>query len=251
MEFKLGKLDHKHDDRTLMMARFLAPVRVPSIYDFDKGRRPFPWKVWKNDELGDCVIAGRANQQLRLERIEQRRTIGMRDVDVVNEYFRESGGQDSGLVMLDAQRSWRNEGWTVNGRNYKIAAYGEVEPQDFDQLRSGIYVLHGMQYGFSLPIAAQAMTHQGVWDYNGETGSEWQPGSWGGHCAYGKSYRRHDEFPVITWGREVVVTGNFIKKYCDEAWVVVDNLDPWSHSNTLDVKGLTAALHQISGKVDE
>lgn len=251
MTLRLGKKDYEHDDRTVMMARFLTPVRVPSNYDFDKRRRPFPLKMWKNDELGDCVIVGRANQQLRLERVEQRRTISMRDVDVVNEYFRESGGQDSGLVMLYSMRSWRNEGWTVNGRQYQIAAYGEIEPQDLDQLRAAIYILHGVQYGFSLPIAAQRMTDQGVWDYNGETGSEWQPGSWGGHCVYGKAYRTNEEFPILTWGREVIVTGNFIRKYCDEAWAVVDSLDPWRHSNSLDVEALKTQLREISSHVDE
>jgi hypothetical protein len=67
---RLGKQAHKHDDRTLMLSRFFLPdFHVPSRYNFDKGKRPIPSRVWGNDRWGDCVIAGEANHLLRLERI--------------------------------------------------------------------------------------------------------------------------------------------------------------------------------------
>lgn len=252
---KLGKKDYRHDDRTVTMGRFLAPIRVPTSYDFDKGRVNFPSNVWGNDEYGDCVLAGRANSQLRLERVEQRRTVPLTADDVISEYKKLTGCQspgdanDEGLVVLDAMRQWRNEGWVIGGRTYQIAAYGELEPQDFNKLRAAVYGLHGVHFGLALPVAAQHMND--YWDYQGQSGEEWQPGSWGGHLVYGKAYRAADEFRVITWGREISMTGSFIRKYCDEAWAVVDNLDLWRHSHTLDVQALTAELHEISANVDE
>jgi hypothetical protein len=68
MDFKLGKKEYVHDDRTLQLHELLRTeqVHAPSTFDFDSGRKAFPRKVWGNDEYGDCVLAGRANHLLRL-----------------------------------------------------------------------------------------------------------------------------------------------------------------------------------------
>lgn len=257
MNVRLGKQDHKHDDRTLMLAKFIrTETRIPSGYDFDKGRAAIPVHMWGNDDWGDCVIAGQANQLLRLERIEQRRTIPLGDQDAIDRYKTLSGSQspgdaqDNGLVVLDALRDWHHSGWMNAGRNYTIDAYGEIMPNDPVQLRMGIYLLHGVHFGFSLPSAAQAMTDAGVWDYNGETGPEWEPGSWGGHLVFSKAYTVKG-CKVLTWGREVLATNNFIKKYADEAWSVVDSLDAWKSKQTINIPALISELQQITSKVNQ
>lgn len=261
---RLGKQGYVHDDRTLMLARFVqSDIRVPAHFDFDKGRAPFPMRVWGNDAWGDCVIGGRCNHLLRLERVEQRRTIALFDEDAVAEYKKLTGSQspedanDVGLVVIDAMRDWRGNGMATDGRkgvrsarNYTIAAYGELEPQDHQQMKLAIYALHGIHMGLWLPVAAQGMTNNGVWDYNGEAGSEWQPGSWGGHLVYAKAYDS-DGIEVITWGQKVKATWNFIDKYCDEAWAVVDNFDSWRAKQTVDVSALIKKLTEITSKVDQ
>ena len=260
---RLGKQGHVEDERTLMMANFMLDIHVPEQYDFDKRRAAFPSRMWGNDAYGDCVIAGRCNHLMRLERVEQRRTVPLYDDDAVSEYKRLTGCQsagdanDTGLVVLEAMRDWRNDGMATDGRfgirsarNYKIAAYGELNPQDRNQLRNAIYTMHGIHLGFWLPIAAQRMTNNGLWDYNGEGGSEWQEGSWGGHLVYSKAYDA-DGLEILTWGMKVKVTNNFIEKYCDEAWAVVDSLDSWRTKQTIDVAALEQRLQEISGKVNE
>jgi len=249
---RLGKQEHKFDKRTLMMARFALPgIRVPERYDFDKNKTPIPLLMWGNDRWGDCVIAGEANHLLRLERIEQRRTVKMGDDTVVARYKALSGarspgdGNDQGLVVLEAMRDWKNNGWTINGRNYKIAAYGELEPSDRKQLRMAAYALHGIHLGFSLPAAAQNMA--GVWDYNGQLGPQWRPGSWGGHLVFSKSFSS-EGLGILTWGQKVFVTNEFIEKYCDEAWAIVDNLDSWRVKQTINVPLLMQQLGLISSK---
>lgn len=256
MNVRLGKQDHVHDDRTLMLANFILPdTHVPTSYDFDKGKREIPVRMWGNDDWGDCVIAGQANQLLRLERIEQRRTIPLGDQDAIDRYKALTGSQapgdanDNGLVVLDALRNWHHSGWISGSHNYTIDAYGELEPNDPLQLRMGVYLLHGVHFGFSLPDAAKVMTRNGVWDYNGETGPEWEPGSWGGHLVFSKAYTKRG-CKVLTWGEEVLVTDNFIKRYADEAWSVVDSLDAWKSKQTIDVPALTKKLREITSKVN-
>jgi hypothetical protein len=264
LQVRLGKQEYEHNPLTIMLARYLLPeIRTPTRFDFDTGRRPFPMRMWGNNAWGDCVIAGRCNHILRLERIEQRRTIALFDDDAISEYQKLTGSQtpedanDTGLGVLDAMREWKNTGMMTDGRNgvrlprnYQIAAYGEIEPQDHQQLKMAIYAMHGIHMGFWLPRAAQSMTNQGVWDYQGQSGPEWQPGSWGGHLVYSKAFDT-DTVEILTWAEKVKVTWNFLDKYCDESWAVVDSFDSWRTKQTIDVAGLIAQLHQISKHVNE
>ena len=258
-KLRLGKKDYKHDPRTLHVVRYMTPdIHVPAKFNFDKGRAPFPDRMWGNDEYGDCVIASRANAQIRIERVEQRRTLKMVDDDAISEYKRMTGCQepgdsnDTGLVMLDAQREWKNTGWSMTmppHHHYDIAAYGEIDPSSRQDLRASIFMLTGIHFGFALPEAAQQMTDEGVWDYQGQSGYEWRPGTWGGHAVYGFAYDP-DSITIKTWGQNVKVTNNFIEKYCDEAWGIVDNLDSWRVKQTVDVAKLTNELRQISSSVN-
>lgn len=251
---QLGKAQYVHDERSLMMAKFVLPaVHTPERFDFDHDRYPFANPMWGNDHYGDCVIATESAHILRLQRIESRRTPKVFSSDAIARYLKLTGGQDNGLEIIMAMRDWHNSGYDTayKNRNYKIAAYGELDPEDGLQLRTSCYLLHGIHFGFWLPTAAQAMTRNGIWDYQGQTGPEWQPGSWGGHCVYSKKFDP-DSMSVLTWGREVQVSNSFIQKYADEAWAVVDSLDPWRKSDMiLDVSRLEKELAQITSKVNQ
>lgn len=256
-QLRLGKQEYEHDALTLFMARFVLPdIRVPAKFDFDKGRTALPIRMWGNDAWGDCVIAGEANHLLRLERIEQRRTIPLHDDDVISRYKTLTGSaspgdaNDNGLVILDTMRNWHHEGFATKTRNYTIAAYGELEPNDRAQLRMAIYALHGIHLGLALPRAAQAMTREGVWHYEGQSGPMWRPNSWGGHLVYSKAFDSNS-LEILTWGEKIKVTNEFIEKYADEAWTVVDSFDSWRVKQTVNVEALLAKLRQISSKVDQ
>jgi len=262
MHIRLGKKEHKYDARTLALGDFIQHVPLPSSFDFDARRSAFPLEMWGNDDWGDCVIVAQANQLLRLERIEQRRTLPVRTEDVLARYSALSGAQtagdmnDNGLVMLDAVKAWRN-GWDLDfsksdpARTYKIAAYGELDPQNIWQLQAAVYFLHGVQFGFWLPeTAKQTMNSQNpVWDYV-QTG-DWKerPGTWGGHAVYSKAYFNDGSFEVLTWGMKVKVTPSFILKYCDEAWAVIDDFDAWRRQRIVDVDGMIQKLRDIGVQV--
>lgn len=257
---KLGKKGYKHDDRTLKLAEFfkLPDLRLPAAFDFDTGRKTIPNRMWGNDQYGDCVIAGESNQLLRLERVEAWTTIPLTDNDAITRYksltgCRQPGDQnDTGLVILDSLHNWRNVGYLTyyKGHNFQIDAYGELDPNDHDQIKFAIYLLHGVQWGIALPVAAQAMIRDGKLDYNGETGPDWEPGSWGGHCVYSKAYTENG-VKILTWDMEIEMTWNFIHKFVDEAWGVVDSLDSWRKTGHLDVQAMEAKLNEITTKVDQ
>lgn len=255
---KLGKNLYKHDERTLMLAEFMGDIPTPANFDFDAGRIAIPDHMWGNDDFGDCVIAGEANEILRLERVEAWQTAKLTDVDAVNRYKKLTGcvspgdENDTGLEIVAAHRDWRNNGFQIvyNNRNYKIDAYGEIDPADHALVRATTYLLHGTQWGFWLPLAAQDMTNQGKWDYKGQTGAQWKAGSWGGHCVYAKKFSPNSIF-VKTWGMEIEVTNAFVDKYADEAWGVVDNLDSWRKTSHFNVAAMEEKLAQVSHQVNQ
>jgi hypothetical protein len=246
---RLGKQEYVFDERTLKLARVISPTVVfPHHFDFDKTRSAFPLAMWGNDQWGNCVKVAQANEIIRLERLEQRRTLKITASDVVREYKVETGAQspgdprDAGLVMLQNNRLWRSRGFHFNGHSFKVAAFGELDPHDHDQLRAAIFLLHGVQFGLALPRAAQNMS---TWDVPANfSGPEWAPGSWGGHAVFSK---RYDEtgIEILTWGEKVWMTWAFIDRYCDEAWAVVDDFDHWTKRPEINVEAIKKHLVEI------
>jgi len=241
-DLKLGKGEPKTDKKTIVLTDFVdSTVQVPVSFNFDKHRRPFPAKEWGNDEYGDCVDAGQANQLLRLERVETRRTIKLTNDDVIRRYKQQTGTQfpgdehDNGLIMLDTLREWR-AGWKFDGRVYKIAAFGKVPLHNPQLLRLCCFLFNGLQLGFDLPLSARTDTRNGVWVTT--TGEGSTPGSWGGHAVYTKRFDANNIY-VLSWGDEIRVSNEFMEKYADEVWAVIDDFDPWRHTHgVLDVEKL-------------
>ena len=155
--FRLGKAAAKRDSRNLKFATLVrkAAPALPATYDFDVSHPGIPTPMFGNDTHGDCVIAGRAHQTLRFEDIEQGSVIMIADNDVLKEYFKETGGPDTGLVVLDSLNLWRQKGWKVGKRTYKIQAFAEVNFKNHAQVRQGIFADVGLGLGVQLPKAAQ------------------------------------------------------------------------------------------------
>lgn len=220
--FKLGKAAAKKDERNLKFATLLraALPTLPTSYDFDTGHAGIPTPMFANDTHGDCVIAGRAHQTLRFEDIEQGSVLMITDKEVLREYFKETGGADSGLVVLDSLKKWRRKGWKVGKHTYHVQAFAQLDFQNPDEVRQAVFSDVGIGLGLQLPKAAQTQIQTGQpWDVTTGPGSA--PGSWGGHYVYVPGYT--PQGPVcVTWGRKQQMTWAWLDKYCDEAYAVFD-----------------------------
>lgn len=244
--FKLGKLPQKVDYRTfqlknLFITKNLPPL--PSAYDIDSTFSNFSdTNMYGNDRYGDCVIAGRAHMTLRFEDFEQVLLIKIADKEVTDEYFKESGGQDSGLVMLDSLNEWRKSGWTASGRIYNIYAYAQIDKTNHDELRYSVYLLRGAYTGFSVPQSAMDQFNAGQpWTVSGDNTII------GGHCVYIKAY--NSTGPIcVTWGKDQQMTWAFWDKYFDEAYAVIDAQDSWIDptTNPLNCEELVKELNEIT-----
>ena len=222
--YALGKSPAQRDPRNLLMGALLTKAAPPpAAYDVDDNRPALPVPMFANDTLGCCVISGRAHQTLRFERMEQGRTIAITDEEVKDEYFRQTGGVDSGLVVLDSLRQWRKQGWRAAGQNYKIRAFAEIMPSKTMELKRAICANLGVGIGLELPLSAQRQLERGL-PWATTRGQSAAPGSWGGHYVYLVGYTPSG--PVcITWGQRQAMSWRFFGRYCSEAYAIFDAPD--------------------------
>ena len=242
--FKLGKAPAKRDPRNLMFAAILkAPVALPKEYDFDLKHPGIPTPMFGNDKYGDCVMAGRAHQTLRFELIEQKTKLQITDKEVLREYLKETGGRDSGLVVLDSLKLWRQPGWTAAKDVYKIKAFSELNRANHNQVKQAIVLDVGVGLGLSLPISAQGQFQAGKpWDVVG--GPNGKPNSWGGHYVLVPGYTTKG--PVcVTWAQKHQMTWAFFDKYCDEAYAIIDAIDTAKKKKALDAGVLGEFLRNL------
>jgi len=223
--FKLGKVKAQPDERNIKLASIIAgPVKLPREYDFDLSHPGIPTPMFANDTFGCCVIAARAHQTLRFELIEQGSPCMITDKDVIREYMKETGGPDTGLVVLESLKLWRVNGWKVGRRTYRIQAFAEVNRLSKAEVQGAIFAKLGVNIGLNLPLTAQRQIQSGQPLDVLSTKGDGAPGSWGGHDVYVTGWTA--EGPIcVTWGRKVPMTWRFFAAYCDEAYACIDAKD--------------------------
>lgn len=219
--FKLGKAPAKRDPRSLKFATLLkAQPALPAAYDFDTQHTGIPTPMFANDRYGCCVISGRAHQTLRFEDIEQGAVITVSDDEVIREYLKQTGGADSGVVVLESLKLWRKRGWIAAKKKLSLIAFSEVNFKNHDEVRRAVFADVGIGLGVLLPRTAQGQMQTGQpWDLT--QGKESEPGTWGGHYVYVCGYT--PDGPVcVTWGRKQQMTWAWMDKYADEAYAMFD-----------------------------
>lgn len=225
MNLKLGKKAAVVDPRTIKMATLFKELPPPPAeYDFDLAHPIFkiPLPMFANDKYGDCVIAGRAHQTLRFEAVEQATLLSITDAEVVKQYFKESGGRDSGLVMLDSLKLWRKKGWKVGKKTYKIHAFGSVDWKKKQNVMMSLFYLSSCYTGVALPESGKEEFASGKpW-----TEMKSENNTWGGHCMIMTGY--NSEFvKFITWSKYQLASWEWFTKRLDECYSLVDERDRW------------------------
>lgn len=147
----------------------------------------FLFPMDKNDELGDCTIAGAAHAITVYHGLIKQRDIPP-EKEVVKVYNHLTGGVDSGLAMLDVLNYWRRTGMFNN----KIMAFMRVNAHNHKHVKQAIKLFGGLFIGFQV--------HQECIDEFNER-KPWSPGNfiYSGHAVYVTGYDE-STLNMLTWG---------------------------------------------------
>jgi len=247
-DLKLGKLDPVLDKRTIPLRAIIRKELLPPLpetfdVDSDVGGINDNF-LFNNSVYGDCVIAARAHQTLRFEKFEQGVQIPIADQEVVDQYFKETGGADNGLVLLYSLKKWRKEGWVVGDKVYTIYAFASVDWKDHDEVKHCIHLLGGVNFGMAVyeKDYDQFQNYQD-WTLTGNDGKRL-----GGHGVYGNAYGfDKDGLFCVTWGRKQFMTWDFWSARVDEAYGIVDNKNHWmADTSPVDLAKLDSYLREVT-----
>jgi len=215
---KLGKKAVKHDNRTLKMAKYLTPAVLPvppTSINWAKNASDF--LMYKNDQLGDCTIAGVAHM-IMVWTLNASKEVKFSDDDVVSYYEKWDGynpsdpNTDAGGIELDVLTQWQN----TDFKGHKIAAYAKVDQKNLNEVKVTTDLFGGLYIGVALPISAQ---NQDIWDVVPHTKDN-VAGSWGGHCVCVCGYDANYVY-FISWGKVMKMTWAFWKVYVDESYAII------------------------------
>lgn len=262
---RLGKAPAKSSPKQLHLATYAkkkAPA-VPATFDFWKGKKPFPFYDMGNNEFGDCGIASQAEGQMRMERLEQNRTIEIPRDNILKAYFdltaREYGGGDTGIYETDGLDQWRKPDLTFRdskGRPCTIDAYVRVNQANIEEFKLALFLsaAHGLKLCFNLPIAWQQTDDWDLPEGQKMTGS-WVPGSWGGHSMWVDATWRKGDILTLpsTWNQAAgTVTTRGITGFADECHLVIDSVNSWKKkkqvTDRIDLDALKSDVNQVSSQ---
>lgn len=209
----LGRLARPPDRKFVRLSDHLIAdlPPAPAVWDGTPGA---VWKMYGNDQLGDCVVAGMLNLASLQLAGDGQPGVGWEQQMAKDYYFKLSGGADSGLVMVDALRALQKGLPVANG--YAMQHFAGIELGNTDHLRACAAYFNGVLLGVALPDNWEDGLNAGWW-----ADTSLAPDPEEGHCIV-LSRCEPDWATVLTWGGELPVTYEWLSKYLDEAYVLID-----------------------------
>lgn len=214
---KFGKLAPKHDDRTLLFKDYASALPAPPVALSNTARvyqavgvsdpaAVFPMDG--NDQYGCCTMAEAAHLRTAWSAFIGKHVITAA-ADVVKEYLKLSGGQDTGLVVLDVLNAWHKAGFFGE----KILAFVKLDHKNHVHVRQAMQYFGGVYSGFQ--VQANCMK-----DF--DAGKTWTPGKLtnDGHAVPALDYDPHT-VSVLTWAAVQKGTWAWWDKCVDEAYAII------------------------------
>lgn len=208
------------------------PSPPPSV-DFYTG---LSLPIDANDQYGDCVMAAVAHLiEAWNDEVKEPDAIPTSD-EVVAEYFKLTGGADSGLNESSTLTLWHRQGLF----GHKIAAFAPLDVRNILAIHQAVAFYGGAMFGIQCPESAQEDFAAGQpWTYDPSSPVD------GGHAIAPLGYDQHYVY-CATWGGVAPVTYPFLGAYLDEAYAIIPNeFVEAGRGPKLDLKTLQADLSRI------
>ncbi len=169
-EVKLGRIKPAFPRQDIpKFAKYLnrpASVAPPDVVDYAPKAMASISRMYKNDQLGCCVISGKMHQ-IGLWSGNDADSGGIvlaTDNEVVSQYQGICGPGDNGCVITDVLDVMRTKGLTAGGKAYKIDGYVSVDSKNKLQLQTAIDLFGSVTFGIDLPSAWLNTDDGELWD---------------------------------------------------------------------------------------
>lgn len=244
----LGRLDGPdRPPNALPMGAYFSPGRmtVPppaSINRRDKAAASIA-RMYLNDQLGDCVVAGKMHQMgvWSANDSDSGGTVLATDNEVRSQYQSICGPGDNGCVITDVLDHWRDKGLVAGNEVYKIDGYVSVDWTNKLKVQVAQYIFGATSIGINLP---SAWTSAAVWDVTNTS-------IVGGHDVTPIDYDDQGVY-VSSWGRIYLITwaAFMSRRWLSEYYATLAPL--WYGNDKLaptgfDVTRLRADLEKFKG----
>ncbi len=243
MAYCRGKKPARAGAISLRLGDFIDESKLPPLPDtFGHSLGVLPG-MYGNDEVGDCVLAGAANETNLWFAEADRPQPNFSAAGIKKQYFDLTGGADDGLDVA-ATAKWRRDVglFDDDGKQHKIEAYLALQPGNINHLFYGVYLFGAVGIGWRLPdIADEQFDANTAWDFIGQ-----QPGD--GHYTPLVG-RRPGVLHIFTWGKRYpVLETSLTPTFCDEAvaYVSREGLVNQKSPEGFDYAGLTGFLEQLA-----
>jgi hypothetical protein len=197
------------------------------------------WPMDGNDVYGDCTMAAAAHMIQSWNAQTNEQLPVPRDQQVIAQYMKLTGGQDTGLVESQVLKQWLGSGLWGN----KIIGYAPVNVHSLDSLKQAIAYFGGVYVGIQVPHNAEDQFRSGE-PWTLVSGWQQQP-IIGGHAVPLLGY--DDQYMyAVTWGAVQPMGWDWWSTYGDEAWVLLsEEYERAGKVNGIDVAALQADLAQV------
>jgi len=235
LSYRLGRLPEDRSKPRLTLAPHLRATAPPASADWYS--RVQAWGVLANQDWGDCVFAGNGHIVEQQSALGEGSETAVADAAVLAEYSRVTGFNpdagppganptDQGALIQDGLADLRKNGLA----GQKIAAFARVTQTDQAEVKTALAELGAVSLGVNLPQSAMDQFDAGQpWTVSGDATIL------GGHCITAFGYDQEYVY-IVSWGKVVPATWDWLAAYCDEAWAVVSAM--WAGEGGKDPEGV-------------
>ena len=238
----MGRLPYKHDDRHLLLSKYLSPSLPPPPAEVH-WPSPHALGMLMNDRLGDCVVAGRLHAKMVQQLANgipyfPSDNDALKEYEIVGGYDPSNPSTDQGCSMAAMMKYLAKIG--------EIGAYVLVDTNDHETIKQAIHLFGGMLVGWQLPKSLDDYSR--IWQVPADLNGDNAPGSGGGHCTFIPGYDQN-VLGNITWGQRIAATWAYHDAYIEEKWVWVSKywcVNPAKAPNGIDMETLLADLQAVT-----
>jgi hypothetical protein len=208
---KMGRNRPARGAKKLQFHEYLGTAlpQFPTICDYTAKASPSLSRIYLNDQLGDCVIAGGAHVRGITSGNNGGSSVVFTDDQIQQQYSAITGyvpgnpATDNGTDEVTAMNWWMQNGWPDG---VKLAGWVAVRAS---MARMALYLFENLFFGVELPDAWVNNMPSGpgfTWDVAGA------PDQNNGHCFIGGGYTPAG-FTICTWGMLGTLTDAALEEY--------------------------------------